>query len=807
MTFNRLNQERSNKMVNEIKVGERKFSISRDDKFTRRTFRSHPYMQNKAKREKNTNGYFSYNEYNYYNIHNDDLMSKYQPGTRAFVRTKEFDSNCMWHKAKVVKCSNDCTGIFVRIKYETFDMISSKYLIKCDQILVNKQNIALAEPSLEILPIRTQVVTALTSGFVLETPSHKNNNRYLIIFENGLVSYCETNEVFQVEDGHFTMDKIKNHVSDDLKYFLLIYFEKCQVDDILDRNLTKWIEFNAGSSEEPRWIPGRIISRYSSIMTVSFRSQVRRNSSFVLNIHKSSLKLKHIHYLFYPLIKQMKRPNPSTYPYITSNKQNKCISYKSTRQLSRKSDGLTTNFVKKYLKIYLSKIKPNLTCLYTYKYISHICTPSCMNHSISLLSLRGQNCFLLPNYFGFKRIDTDGRIFYQVPCGRYLNSLDEVEYYLLITNCALDVDNFTFDPISIDNEKIYEEQKCINYEKDISNGEEAQPIPVINFINDDEFDKNFTYISNRIVRKDMQFITNGSFQSCCDCDDNCIDPDSCACIQLTLNRNYFSKLQLDPNSNKPLGYIFKRLVSINDLGIYECNSNCSCNNYCSNRVVQNGIKCVLQIFKTQLKGWGVRTLYDIPRGTFVCTYSAPVVKDETIREFEVYNANLDFIDSAELSKEGYEESVVEIDQEEAICDSINKSNGGSENVDQLCSKYSLRRRPRRRVDFGTMSSNSRTKKPKSLFEYFPDTSPFVLDARKCGNVGRFFNHSCDPNMIIQNVFIDTHDLRLPHVAFFTNRLVRAMEELTWDYNYEIGSLDDKKILCLCGSSDCRGRLL
>lgn len=34
-----------------------------------------------------------------------------------------------------------------------------------------------------------------------------------------------------------------------------------------------------------------------------------------------------------------------------------------------------------------------------------------------------------------------------------------------------------------------------------------------------------------------------------------------------------------------------------------------------------------------------------------------------------------------------------------------------------------------------------------------------------------------------------------------------MEELTWDYNYEIGSVQSKVIWCLCGAQNCRQRLL
>ena len=34
-----------------------------------------------------------------------------------------------------------------------------------------------------------------------------------------------------------------------------------------------------------------------------------------------------------------------------------------------------------------------------------------------------------------------------------------------------------------------------------------------------------------------------------------------------------------------------------------------------------------------------------------------------------------------------------------------------------------------------------------------------MDANSQGNIGRYFNHSCDPNIFVQNVFIDSHDLR------------------------------------------------
>lgn len=54
-------------------------------------------------------------------------------------------------------------------------------------------------------------------------------------------------------------------------------------------------------------------------------------------------------------------------------------------------------------------------------------------------------------------------------------------------------------------------------------------------------------------------------------------------------------------------------------------------------------------------------------------------------------------------------------------------------------------------------------------DYFGEASPVVMDAKKMGNLGRYFNHSCEPNVAVQNVFINSHDPRFPEVAFFATR--------------------------------------
>ena len=126
---------------------------------------------------------------------------------------------------------------------------------------------------------------------------------------------------------------------------------------------------------------------------------------------------------------------------------------------------------------------------------------------------------------------------------------------------------------------------------------------------------------------------------------------------------------------------------------------------------------------------------------------------------------------------------------------------------------------------------------------FNEAQCYVMDAKLQGNIGRFLNvcdynvvykyyfslyflqHSCQPNLFVQNVFVDTHDLRFPWVAFFTNQLaslcyirvvfypvifirnIKALTELTWDYNYEVDSVPDKELPCYCGATNCRKRLI
>ncbi|WP_459806261.1 SET domain-containing protein-lysine N-methyltransferase, partial [Herbidospora sp. RD11066] len=53
---------------------------------------------------------------------------------------------------------------------------------------------------------------------------------------------------------------------------------------------------------------------------------------------------------------------------------------------------------------------------------------------------------------------------------------------------------------------------------------------------------------------------------------------------------------------------------------------------------------------------------------------------------------------------------------------------------------------------------------------------YTLDAKKYGNISHFINHSCNPNLDVYAVWVDTLDPNFPRIAFFANREIRVGEE-------------------------------
>ncbi|KAJ2887463.1 hypothetical protein FB639_001296 [Coemansia asiatica] len=62
--------------------------------------------------------------------------------------------------------------------------------------------------------------------------------------------------------------------------------------------------------------------------------------------------------------------------------------------------------------------------------------------------------------------------------------------------------------------------------------------------------------------------------------------------------------------------------------IHECNYLCKCSINCPNRIVQRGNPVQADIFRTESKGWGVRTRRIIYKGEYVCRYTGELLTFE-----------------------------------------------------------------------------------------------------------------------------------------------------------------------------------
>jgi CxxC motif-containing protein len=108
-----------------------------------------------------------------------------------------------------------------------------------------------------------------------------------------------------------------------------------------------------------------------------------------------------------------------------------------------------------------------------------------------------------------------------------------------------------------------------------------------------------------------------------------------------------------------------------------------------------------------------------------------------------------------------------------------------------------------------ISQDECTKRIKALYKKHKPSEPspalyfmslndeWVIDACHKGGFGRFTNHSCDPNCVVQTWHVE-NEIR---VGIFTRRPVRAGEELTIDYRFREMD-EDVRQLCYCGAPNC-----
>uniref|UniRef100_K9IP00 Putative histone methyl transferase n=1 Tax=Desmodus rotundus TaxID=9430 RepID=K9IP00_DESRO len=299
-------------------------------------------------------------------------------------------------------------------------------------------------------------------------------------------------------------------------------------------------------------------------------------------------------------------------------------------------------------------------------YLPHVCSYTCLSRvrPIRNEQYRGKNPLLVPLLYDFRRMTARRRVnrkmgfhvIYKTPCGLCLRTMQEIERYLFETGCDfLFLEMFCLDPYVLVDRK-FQPYKPFYYILDITYGKEDVPLSCVNEI-DTTPPPQVAYSKERIPGKGVFINTGPEFLVGCDCKDGCRDKSKCACHQLTIQATACTPGgQVNPNS----GYQYKRLEECLPTGVYECNKRCKCDpNMCTNRLVQHGLQVRLQLFKTQNKGWGIRCLDDIAKGSFVCIYAGKILTDdfadkEGLEMGDEYFANLDHIESVENFKEGYE---------------------------------------------------------------------------------------------------------------------------------------------------------
>ena len=127
------------------------------------------------------------------------------------------------------------------------------------------------------------------------------------------------------------------------------------------------------------------------------------------------------------------------------------------------------------------------------------------------------------------------------------------------------------------------------------------------------------YITERVYSKNVPPRVPRNATEICNCREDCLSHSTqCRCTtDLTAMPAYFRNGKAKANTNLPIA---------------ECWTSCVCGPQCSNRVVQHGRRDPLCIFRTTNRGWGVKAVVHIPRGTFLATYVGEVISDDEAEE-------------------------------------------------------------------------------------------------------------------------------------------------------------------------------
>ncbi|XP_038219825.1 histone-lysine N-methyltransferase eggless [Zerene cesonia] len=459
-------------------------------------------------------------------------------------------------------------------------------------------------------------------------------------------------------------------------------------------------------------------------------------------------------------------------------------------------------------------------------------------------------------------------VMYRAPCGRRVRNMKELHKYLRTVGSDMGVDLFDFNPNTHCLAE-FVINKCLISKKDLSHGKENVPVPCVNYY-DESLPEFCSYNTERTPTAGVPLNLDPAFLCGCDCDDDCADKTKCACWKMTLegartigldgaNVGYVYKRLPEP---LPSG-----IYECNS----RCKCKSTCLNRVAQHPLQLKLQVFKTMNRgwgiRALNDVPKGAFLCIYAGNLLTDATANL---DGLNEGDEYLAELDYIEVVEQMKEGYEEdipeSIKQLDKKESdktsdesetaeSSTSEEEKSAEKDDDDEFVPAYigsgvmKFNKRLRKRTknneekekedteaekekekkssdDCITISDDEDVREPsrftaaagmggseflskyKSVRTLFgEDEACYIMDAKVQGNIGRYLNHSCCPNVFVQNVFVDTHDPRFPWVAFFALTHIRAGRELTWNYNYDVGSVPGKVLYCHCGEPNCRGRLL
>ncbi|RDY01375.1 Histone-lysine N-methyltransferase, H3 lysine-9 specific SUVH1, partial [Mucuna pruriens] len=280
---------------------------------------------------------------------------------------------------------------------------------------------------------------------------------------------------------------------------------------------------------------------------------------------------------------------------------------------------------------------------------------------------------------------------------------------------------------------------------DLSTGTESIPVSLVNDVDNEKGPSFFNYFHSLKHPKPFR-LAQSSYG--CNCNKTCVPGDlNCSCIQR--NEGDF------PYTGNGVLVSRKQLV-------HECGPMCKCFPNCKNRVSQTGLKHHMEVFKTNDRGWGLRSLDPIRAGTFICEYAGEV------------------IDRAKVNQNGEY-------SDEYIFD-----------TSRIYGQFKWNYEPRFLDEVG----------PNDSTEDYAMPYPLIISSKNYANVARYMNHSCSPNVFWQPVLYAENNQSFLHIAFFALRHIPPMAELTYDYGFaESDHTEGRRAAkgrkkCLCGASKC-----